>query len=610
MENPLKPGTEGARRIKSNDKLHLLGKLLPVFLVLLLSTLACSNGYLSAAEIEATARASSPSSTGAGKSVIAKRAEAVRVEITPADILPTATENLTPESIPSTDIPDLWVDQPFPTEAPTESPTEASPQPSPTVIPTQEPSESTAEPTAEMPLESPTASPIFPTQVPLPESANTPPVLYYTQAGDTLPSVAIRFGVSPDQISSEKKISATGFLDPNQLLVIPPVLTQTSSATKLMPDSETVFSPSGLDLDIAAFVKDAGGYLSTYREYLGSTGWESGAEVIQRIAIENSINPRLLLSILEYKSHWVYGHPSDYNSLNYPMGDVDSLKKGLYQQLSWAVSQISVGYYGWREGRLTDIPFSDGSTLRVAPELNAGTVAVQYLFAQLYPRSEWETALYGEDSFPKLHEKMFGSPWLRAQMVEPLFPATLAQPDLIIPFEVGKEWSLTGGPHSAWGVEGALGALDFSPASSISGCYVSDEWAIAAASGIVVRSGNGVVMLDLDGDGNEQTGWDLLYMHIATRDRPPVGKWIEQGEMIGHPSCEGGLATGTHFHLARKYNGEWIIADGPIPFNLGGWVAHAGSAAYQGSLTRDGKIITASQVGVKSSVILREEENP
>ena len=29
--------------------------------------------------------------------------------------------------------------------------------------------------------------------------------------------------------------------------------------------------------------------------------------------------------------------------------------------------------------------------------------------------------------------------------------------------------------------------------------------------------------LDLDGDGNEETGWVIVYLHIATEGRVPVG---------------------------------------------------------------------------------------
>jgi hypothetical protein len=88
------------------------------------------------------------------------------------------------------------------------------------------------------------------------------------------------------------------------------------------------------------------------------------------------------------------------------------------------------------------------------------------------------------------------------------------------------------------------------------------------APGLIVRSGNGIVVIDLDGDGYEQTGWAVLYLHIATKDRIALGSWVETGDMIGHPSCEGGVTTGTHVHIARRYNGEWIPADQTLPFVL------------------------------------------
>jgi len=37
--------------------------------------------------------------------------------------------------------------------------------------------------------------------------------------------------------------------------------------------------------------------------------------------------------------------------------------------------------------------------------------------------------------------------------------------------------------------------------------------------------------------------------------------------------------------MTRKYNGEWMTADGPIPFVLSGWTVHNGISAYKGSLS-------------------------
>jgi hypothetical protein len=111
------------------------------------------------------------------------------------------------------------------------------------------------------------------------------------------------------------------------------------------------------------------------------------------------------------------------------------------------------------------------------------------------------------------------------------------------------------------------------------------------ADGLVTRTGNGEVMLDLDGDGNEGSGWDILYMHIETRDRVQPGTKLHVGDHIGHPSCEGGDATGMHVHIARKFNGEWLSAIGPLPFNLSGWVSAGTGEQYVGTLTRNGVVL-------------------
>jgi len=482
-------------------------------------------------------------------------------------------------------------------------------------IPTASPTSGDAFPTASnLPALNPTSKPQLPTEQAsptlitpntIPTSKSTQmPVIYYTQAGDTLHAIAVRFNVKPDEITSPVAIPSEGLFSPGQLLLIPNKLGETGDSGKLLPDSEIVFSPAAIDFDVKTFVKNAGGYLATYQEWL-TTGWKSGAEVIQQVAIENSVNPRLLLALIEYQGHWVYGQPTNLAETDYPLGYKDYSNHGLYRQLSWAVSQLSVGYYGWRAGLVTELDFPQGK-VRIAPDLNAGTVALQYLFSRLYlTRREWGGALYAPDSIPTLYERMFGNPWLRAQTVEPLYPPNLTQPTLELPFPQGQTWSMTGGPHSAWGPDGALAAIDFAPSSTEHGCVTSDKWVTASAAGLVVRSENGVVILDLDGDGHEQTGWVLLYLHIATDGRVPAGAWVAKDDKIGHPSCEGGVATGTHVHIARKFNGEWILADGPVPFVLSGWQVHAGEQPYKGTLTKDDQVVIADIYGTYQTRITR-----
>ena len=124
---------------------------------------------------------------------------------------------------------------------------------------------------------------------------------------------------------------------------------------------------------------------------------------------------------------------------------------------------------------------------------------------------------------------------------------------------------------------------------------------------MVVRSETGIVVLDLDGDGDERTGWVLFHLHAGTEGRAPVGEFLKAGDKLAHPSCEGGRSTGTHIHIARKYNGEWILADGPLAFNLDGWVAQRGSQTYQGTLTRYGNTVTACECSDSASFITADE---
>ncbi len=114
-------------------------------------------------------------------------------------------------------------------------------------------------------------------------------------------------------------------------------------------------------------------------------------------------------------------------------------------------------------------------------------------------------------------------------------------------------------------------------------------------------------MIDLDGDGSEQTGWTILYMHIATEGRVPAGTRVEPGDLIGYPSCEGGVSSGTHFHIARRYNGIWIEAGGSIPFTMDGWVAEGTGTVYDGYLVKDGNSVEAyngrseiNQIGIQT----------
>lgn len=442
----------------------------------------------------------------------------------------------------------------------------------------------------------PTRRPDEPALTPTPDAVRAPPtlrseaVVYVVRPGDSLNGIAQRFTVSAQVIVSANHLRNPDMLYVGQVLLIPPPVPQPAGPSfKILPDSELVNGPSGALVDVEDFARQHGGYLSCYREEVEGRSL-SGPQVLQTVAQRYSVNPRLLLALLEHQSGWVTQPDVAANSLTYPIGFAAPGYEGLFPQLSWAADQLNLGYYRWRAGWAGPFVLADGAAVPPGPGINAGTAAVQSFFAQLYGVAEWRTAVYPAGFF-QTFSRLFGNPFDLA--IEPLVPTDLQQPPLQLPFEPGTVWSFTGGPHAGWGSGSAWAALDFAPSGDALGCVLSDAWVVAAADGLILRAESGEVVQDLDRDGYEQTGWVILYMHVEARDRVLPGADLRAGERIGHPSCEGGVSSGTHVHIARRYNGEWISADGDLPFNLDGWISAGSGLEYDGTLRRGGVVLEA-----------------
>ena len=414
---------------------------------------------------------------------------------------------------------------------------------------------------------------------------------YIAQSGDTLPALAARFNTTMKEIrqANPNIPAAATTMPPGMPMKIPIYYLPFWGTTyQILPDYLFVDGPAAVGFDTTAYIASHPGWLKDYRGYAVDAN-HSGAEMVDIVAENYSISPRILLAILEYQTG-ALSQPVP-PSGDYPLGEVNYLYDGLYMQLIWAANILNNGYYGWRTGDLTSFQHADGTLERPDPWQTAATVGLQYYFLQNFSNEEYQRSI-GPEGLEHVYQDLFGDPWTLDQ---PAIPVSLQQPVLKFPFPAGESWTLTGGPHAGWG-EAALwpwAALDFAPPSVVAGCIPTTDMATAVANGVVVRSETGVVMLDLDGDGDERTGWDILYLHVATAGRAKVGQILKVGGPVGYPSCEGGTATGTHVHIARKYNGEWIPADSAIPFNLEGWIAHDGNVPYQGSLTRGNQTVTA-----------------
>lgn len=428
---------------------------------------------------------------------------------------------------------------------------------------------------------------------------------YVAQTGDTLPGLALRFNTTVQEI-----LAANAFI-PASATTMPPgmpmkipiyYLPLWGSPYQILPDSLFVNGPAQVGFNVQEFVASQPGWLKDYESYVADAN-RSGAEIVEYIAHYYTVSPRLLLALLEYHAHALSDPELSRETEDYPLGHRRWNYKGLFLQLAYAANQLNDGYYGYRTQNLVSLEHQDGTIERIDPWQNAATVSLMAYFNAHYSYADYVAAISPE-GFIQTYRQLFGDPW---QNVQPHLPGSLEQPAFLLPFEPGDVWAMTGGPHPAWGTGLPLAALDFAPPSKSAGCVYSDRWATAVADGVVVRSEIGQVMIDLDGDGDERTGWNVFYLHIATDGRIPLGTVVKQGDRIGRPSCEGGSATGTHIHLARKYNGEWMpaegIGNGILAFNLEGWVARNGSQPYLGTLVRNALVVTACTCSNAASFI-------
>lgn len=429
---------------------------------------------------------------------------------------------------------------------------------------------------------------------PLPTRSPYPPgeiFSYPAQSGDTLEAIAAHFNTSVAEIRAANPDlpQQVTTMPPGYPLQVPAYYTPlTGSPFHILPDSEIVYGPSSTGFDLRGVVEGADGYLSEMESFAYKRQRKAW-QVVEVIAENYSLNPRILLALLEFRTHALSNPDPDPIYLTYPMGYVDARYRGLFWQLVWAAEELSDGYYGWRTGDLKEIVLLDGLVEHPDPWLNAGTVALHQLFSRWYGGKEYELAVSPE-GFYQIYLSLWGDPF---ELETTIMPGSLQQPEMGLPFLPDHIWDFTGGPHFAWGSSLPLGALDFAPPSAESGCVESQEWFTAPADGVIVRSDEAIVVLDLDGDADERTGWVVFFFHVATEGRIQAGLEVRRGDRLGHPSCEGGRATGTHVHIARKYNGEWIPAAGSLGFTLDGWVAGYGGALYEGTLTKGSKVVPA-----------------
>ncbi len=217
-----------------------------------------------------------------------------------------------------------------------------------------------------------------------PPSARDIPEWYTVQYGDSLNGIAGRMGVGANQILVDNGLPNANYLGVGQVLHIPTPLPQVPSPSfKIIPNAELVYGESALGFSATELIRVWNGALNRYSEIVNGKEL-SGAQIVEQVASIYSVNPRLLLAVLEYQGGWLTMPDRAPDRLTYELGYERYGFEGLHSQLSWAADQLNRGYYQWRAGWVGSYVLSNGSIVPPGPGINAGTAAVQWFFGQLY----------------------------------------------------------------------------------------------------------------------------------------------------------------------------------------------------------------------------------
>ncbi len=435
--------------------------------------------------------------------------------------------------------------------------------------------------------------------------------------GDTLSGIAANYGTSVSALMAINELRNPNQLAIGQIIELPPPPESYTPNVRILSDARLVRTGEAEHFDIGVFISAQPGLISQIGDTLeirNADGSETevvltSSQVVERVSREFSVDARILLALLEYRAGLLSRREPQNAERHLPLmklsPDEAGDDTGLYGQLSWLADRLNQGYYGWKYRNRRIIELSDGSRLLFHPELNAASVALQYVMSLLSDSASWREDI-GEGGVLALYRAYFGDPFLESGDV---VPRDLTQPELTLPFPAGEVWLFTGGFHGGWGNGSAWAAVDFAPPKEPGAqpyCYTSSYPVIAVADGTIARLDDGVAVLDLDLDGNEGTGWTILYLHISLVDSLEEGQLIEAGQILGYASCQGGFSTATHLHIARRYDGEWLPADcshcrestKAPPFVMSDWqVVGLENQLYQGFMVNrvNNRTVTAEQ---------------
>ncbi len=333
----------------------------------------------------------------------------------------------------------------------------------------------------------------------------------------------------------------------------------------LIADDRFTYAPDFYTAEVQAFLEEQGSVLARSTIPLGD-GEDSFAHALVGQCIRYSLNPKVLLALLEVQSGLVRGREGGAEGrevasrLDYAFGYRQAEWRGLGRQLEWAAYTLAVSFR--REG-LVFPRLTDGKRATVPSEANAATRALLRLLAYTADSRRFARLRSSDEgSFVVTYRELFGED-PRMPLESPPPPAQ--EPFLWPPYG-GSPVALSYFDHEYPTFEESGTILTYSGERGHGSYDGHDGWdyalpagspVLAAAAGRVVFAGfldtgcatpAGLVVLD-HGQGYRTLYWHLEGIEVAE------GQEVRRGARLGTTGSTG-CSSGPHLHLGVEFLGR------------------------------------------------------
>jgi murein DD-endopeptidase MepM/ murein hydrolase activator NlpD len=318
-------------------------------------------------------------------------------------------------------------------------------------------------------------------------------------------------------------------------------------------------------LNVQQFLDQQPGVLKNYREEP-----YTAAQMIEAYTSYHSLDPRIILTLLELKASLLSNPNPPAELLQQPLGSTGP--NGFGAQIEWAVREIKSYFGPYDEPPV--VQFTDGTSTTLDIQQQPSIIAIQRFLAQGHTQAEWSMLVGG-------YVPLYASLWDKVPAQPPTKPVA-GRPFLYQPWPAGIPVV-----HSSYfdhvyptvdlGSDGNDYVIDYLGRSNVAynGHDGHDYYfpkqpigtpILAAASGIAFAisasyAGNGVIIQH----NGENAGYETGYWHLDQfasifdgKINTGVGIPVQIGTVLGTSGKSGFTDGGAHLHFEVRHNGKQV----------------------------------------------------